>query len=152
MKIFTRFWTSIEIRKKWSLLFLFSFFFFIPASVRESEIEGLVGKTVRLPCEVDEETCGYLHNIKWYKGNERVYIFSDVKDVSRPEGSLLQRSVFLLTKANMLYQLQSSHLLILSIKATHNWNCTGIHSSFLLYILFYENIENIISDKGFFDN
>ncbi|KAB7507943.1 hypothetical protein Anas_01005, partial [Armadillidium nasatum] len=70
--------------------FDFSPFLFPVAAVRESDVEGLVGESVRLPCEVDKATCGLFHSIKWYKENDRVFIFSEMAEVKRPEGSLLE--------------------------------------------------------------
>ncbi|XP_042874812.1 hemicentin-1-like isoform X7 [Penaeus japonicus] len=69
---------------------------FIPDEgvVRRYEVEGLAGESVHLPCEVDKASCGNFHNIKWYKGVERVFIFSDMANVRRAEGPLLDRTHF----------------------------------------------------------
>lgn len=69
---------------------------FIPDEgvVRRYEVEGLAGESVLLPCEVDKASCGNFHNIKWYKGVERVFIFSDMANVRRAEGPLLDRTHF----------------------------------------------------------
>ncbi|KAK3852685.1 hypothetical protein Pcinc_040738 [Petrolisthes cinctipes] len=49
---------------------------------------------VQLPCEVDRASCGDFHSIKWYKDSDRVYIFSDMANVRRAEGPLLERTDF----------------------------------------------------------
>ncbi|KAK8735473.1 hypothetical protein OTU49_005408, partial [Cherax quadricarinatus] len=64
------------------------------ALVRRYEVEGRAGEEVRLPCEVDKASCGDFHSIKWYKGNDRVFIFSDMANVKRAEGPLLDRTDF----------------------------------------------------------
>ena len=60
-------------------------------------MSGLAGESVRLPCEIDKNNCGGFHNIKWYKSNQRVFIFSELANVRRPEGGILtERYAFLL--------------------------------------------------------
>ncbi|KAG7159602.1 Titin-like 13, partial [Homarus americanus] len=60
--------------------------------VRRYDVLGLAGENVHLPCEVDKASCGDFHSIKWYKGNDRVFIFSDTANVKRAEGPLLDRT------------------------------------------------------------
>ncbi|CAL4089282.1 unnamed protein product, partial [Meganyctiphanes norvegica] len=62
--------------------------------VRRYEVSGLAGRSVHLPCEVDKASCGEFHSIKWYKSNQRVFIFSEIGTVRRAEGSLLDRTKF----------------------------------------------------------
>uniref|UniRef100_A0A2P2I4X8 Neural cell adhesion molecule 1-like n=1 Tax=Hirondellea gigas TaxID=1518452 RepID=A0A2P2I4X8_9CRUS len=62
--------------------------------VRRYEVQGLAGEAIRLPCEVDEENCGGFHNIKWYKGTDRVYVFSERDNFRRAEGPLTGRTDF----------------------------------------------------------
>ena len=54
-------------------------------------MEGLAGDSVQLPCEVDEANCGTVHNIKWYKSSDRVYVFSERDQYRSANGSLLSR-------------------------------------------------------------
>ncbi|XP_042238894.1 titin-like [Homarus americanus] len=68
--------------------------FIITALVRRYDVLGLAGENVHLPCEVDKASCGDFHSIKWYKGNDRVFIFSDTANVKRAEGPLLDRTDF----------------------------------------------------------
>ena len=49
------------------------------------------GESIDLPCAVDEKTCGGVHNIKWYKDEERVYMFSERDNFKKGEGLLTQR-------------------------------------------------------------
>ena len=59
------------------------------------DITGLVGDSVRLPCEIDEDKCGDVHNIQWYRGDgdTRVFIYSELANVDTSENMLQGRSV-----------------------------------------------------------
>ena len=65
--------------------------FLLSAEVRESDAVGFVGSSVRLPCDVNEKFCGAFHSITWHKENDRVFIFSEIAKVKRPEGILVGR-------------------------------------------------------------
>lgn len=62
--------------------------------VRRYEVDGLAGESVHLPCEVDKALCGEFHSIKWYKGVDRVFIFSDTANVRKAMGPLTDRTDF----------------------------------------------------------
>nr|CAD7401300.1 unnamed protein product [Timema cristinae] len=55
------------------------------------DISGLVGQTIRLPCNVDMEKCGNLHSIKWYRGSSRIFVFSEMAKIARSEGDYVER-------------------------------------------------------------
>lgn len=49
-------------------IFSFSFSF----SPRTEEISKLRGHTATLECPIDVKSCGNLHSLKWFKGDDRV--------------------------------------------------------------------------------
>ena len=49
----------------------FSIVFLIP-----DEVSKLRGESVVLTCPIDVTSCGELHSVKWFKGNERVAVVS----------------------------------------------------------------------------
>jgi hypothetical protein len=51
----------------------------------------MTGEGVTLGCKVNKEDCGDFHNIKWYKNNQRVFVFSEMAKIQRPEGDLVGR-------------------------------------------------------------
>lgn len=57
------------------------------------DIRAEVGLEVSLPCRVDTAQCGELHSVKWYRDNQRVYVFSHEGDIRRPEGDGSDRLV-----------------------------------------------------------
>ena len=57
----------------------------------QRDLSGLVGETIFLPCDVDTEKCGDLHSIKWYRGSSRIYVFSEMAGITRPEGDYTER-------------------------------------------------------------
>lgn len=50
------------------------------------EVRAEAGAPVSLPCRVDTAQCGELHSVKWYRDNHRVFVFSHVANIRRPEG------------------------------------------------------------------
>lgn len=56
-----------------------------------SEVTGLAGRDASLPCTADVAVCGDFHSIKWYRGSQRVFVYSDLANLERSEGSLLNR-------------------------------------------------------------
>jgi hypothetical protein len=56
-----------------------------------TEVSGLAGQTVLLPCHLSPDTCGKIHSIKWYRGDHRVYIFSELAAISKAEDDLTDR-------------------------------------------------------------
>lgn len=56
-----------------------------------SEVSGLAGQSVRLSCQLSQDTCGSIHSIKWYRADKRVYIFSEIGSISRAEDDLTDR-------------------------------------------------------------
>ncbi|KAG8232216.1 hypothetical protein J437_LFUL010518 [Ladona fulva] len=61
------------------------------AIVPNADVAGLVGDPIKLPCDVDRGKCGDLHSIKWYRGSSRIYVFSDMAGIARPEGEYAER-------------------------------------------------------------
>lgn len=71
-----------------------------------SEIRAEVGLSVSLPCRVDTAQCGELHSVKWYRDNQRIYVFSHVAGIARPEGDGSDRSVNILyVNPGVIYRL-----------------------------------------------
>lgn len=68
-----------------------TWYFFIAGS--SSDVKAEVGTNVVLPCRVDTAQCGDLHSVKWYRDNQRVYVFSHVAGIARPEGDGSDRLV-----------------------------------------------------------
>ncbi|XP_071450004.1 uncharacterized protein nrm [Hetaerina americana] len=62
------------------------------AIVPHADVAGLVGDPIKLPCDVDRGRCGDLHSIKWYRGSSRIYVFSDMAGIARPEGEYAERA------------------------------------------------------------
>nr|CAD7587629.1 unnamed protein product [Timema genevievae] len=60
------------------------------AGLQQLDISGLVGQTIRLPCNVDMEKCGNLHSIKWYRGSSRIFVFSEMAKIARSEGDYVE--------------------------------------------------------------
>ena len=67
----------------------------LTSSLPLSTVSGLAGQTVFLSCRLSQDTCGSIHSIKWYKGDKRVYIFSEIGAISRAEDDLADRYGFL---------------------------------------------------------
>lgn len=55
-----------------------------------TEVAGLAGQSVLLPCHLSP-ACGSIHSIKWYRADRRVYIFSEIAEISRAEDDLSDR-------------------------------------------------------------
>lgn len=60
------------------------------------EVRAEAGAPVSLPCRVDTAQCGELHSVKWYRDNHRVFVFSHVANIRRPEGDGSDRLVLVL--------------------------------------------------------
>ena len=65
----------------------------VPGRVKQIDITGLVGNSIKLPCEIDEDKCGEVHNIQWYRGDgdTRVFIYSELANVDTSENMLQGR-------------------------------------------------------------
>ncbi|XP_037077578.1 hemicentin-2-like [Pollicipes pollicipes] len=76
--------------------------------VQQVAVTGLVGRSVLLPCQVDETLCGPIHNIQWYRGDgdTRVFIFSELAAVESGENMLQGRGFFHYTKGSVTTQLE----------------------------------------------
>ncbi|CAB0006287.1 unnamed protein product, partial [Nesidiocoris tenuis] len=61
------------------------------ADVKESEMSSLAGVAVKLPCVMGPTLCGNVHSMRWYKNDERVFVFSSRAKISRAENSLASR-------------------------------------------------------------
>ena len=72
-----------------------TYMFRVTGRVQQIDITGLVGDSIKLPCEIDEDKCGEVHNIQWYRGDgdTRVFIYSELADVDTSENMLEGRSV-----------------------------------------------------------
>lgn len=72
-----------------------------------------VGQPVTLPCDVRTTTCGPSHSIKWYKNEHRVYLYSEMGNVDRPEGDTAaagQRVTFVTNATPPYFHLQWTEL------------------------------------------
>ncbi|KAI8433700.1 hypothetical protein MSG28_015695 [Choristoneura fumiferana] len=60
---------------------------------RTEQASALVGDTATLKCRIDVAACGEMHSVKWYKDDERIYVFSASKSsaINRPEGAMMER-------------------------------------------------------------
>lgn len=61
------------------------------AAEKEDHVVGLAGSDVLLSCSVDVAECGEFHSIKWYRDNQRVFLFSELASLERGEGPLANR-------------------------------------------------------------
>lgn len=59
--------------------------------VSDVTISKLRGQTIILTCPIDIKTCGELHSVKWFKGNDRVAVVSGNGEVANVEGDYLGR-------------------------------------------------------------
>ncbi|CAG7834604.1 unnamed protein product [Allacma fusca] len=80
-------------------------------AVISAEVSGLKDQSVTLPCQLKPETCGSVHSIKWYRGDRRVYIFSEIAALSRAEDDLAERGTLTLLNNNSLAQLEINPLM-----------------------------------------
>jgi hypothetical protein len=55
------------------------------------DLSGLAGQEVSVPCSVDVATCGDFHSVKWYRESQRVFVYSELANLERSEGSLTNR-------------------------------------------------------------
>lgn len=55
------------------------------------DLSGLAGQEVSVPCTVDVSSCGDFHSVKWYRESQRVFVFSELANLERSEGSLTNR-------------------------------------------------------------
>lgn len=56
-----------------------------------SQLSGLAGQDIILPCSIDVAVCGEFHSVKWYREAHRVFVFSELAKLERSEGPLLNR-------------------------------------------------------------
>ncbi|XP_035702981.1 uncharacterized protein LOC110843952 isoform X2 [Folsomia candida] len=75
-----------------------------------TEVAGLAGQSVLLPCHLSP-ACGSIHSIKWYRADRRVYIFSEIAEISRAEDDLSDRAKLKLQTNSTLAQLEISPLM-----------------------------------------
>ncbi|XP_037031703.1 hemicentin-2 isoform X5 [Bradysia coprophila] len=61
------------------------------AYCEDETVSTLRGQSVVLTCPIDITSCGDLHSVKWFKGNERVAVVSGDGDVSNVEGQFTGR-------------------------------------------------------------
>ncbi|CAB0006288.1 unnamed protein product [Nesidiocoris tenuis] len=54
-------------------------------------MSSLAGVAVKLPCVMGPTLCGNVHSMRWYKNDERVFVFSSRAKISRAENSLASR-------------------------------------------------------------
>lgn len=55
------------------------------------DLAGLASHEASVPCNVDVATCGDFHSIKWYRESQRVFVYSELANLERSEGSLTNR-------------------------------------------------------------
>ncbi|XP_043230348.1 hemicentin-2-like isoform X2 [Amphibalanus amphitrite] len=101
----------MECRLRWGLLVLMAATV-VQGRVKQVDITGLVGDSIRLPCEIDEEKCGEVHNIQWYRGDgdTRVFVYSELAKVDTSENMLQDRGYFQYTKGSSLTELEIRNL------------------------------------------
>lgn len=51
----------------------------------------MVGGVGSLHCAVDRSKCGEVHSLKWYRGEQRIYVFSETGGIARKEGDMSDR-------------------------------------------------------------
>ncbi|KAF7989584.1 hypothetical protein HCN44_008258 [Aphidius gifuensis] len=59
---------------------------------KKSEKSAEIGSEVELPCILKSPRCGGLHSIKWYRGPQRIFIFSESSGTTRGINDLAGRS------------------------------------------------------------
>ncbi|XP_065562730.1 hemicentin-1-like isoform X14 [Artemia franciscana] len=99
-------------------------------------IVGLEGDDIILPCRVDISNCGDFHTVKWYKESKRVFVFSDLANLMKPEGPLIDRSEF-------QFNASSSHSGLL-IKAVSR-NDEGLYRCEITYLEVRDNCDVVQS-------
>lgn len=68
---------------RFSILFKFSCFF----CITDKTISKSRGHTVALECPIDVQSCGNLHSVKWFRGNDRVAVVSGNGSLTHVEGA-----------------------------------------------------------------
>ena len=66
--------------------------FWLAGFVAPVEVTARSGHEVTLPCDVDVAACGGFHSIKWYRQAQRVFVYSELANLERSEGTLQNRS------------------------------------------------------------
>lgn len=61
--------------------------------ISDESISTLRGQSVVLTCPIDVTSCGELHSVKWFKGNDRVAVVSGDGTVENVEGQYSGRWV-----------------------------------------------------------
>lgn len=69
----------------YQLLFIFLFFF------TDESVSIFRGQPGTLTCPIDVKSCGELHSVKWFKGNERIAVLSGSGEVANVEGEFFGR-------------------------------------------------------------
>ncbi|XP_034935255.1 hemicentin-1 isoform X9 [Chelonus insularis] len=59
---------------------------------KKSEKSAEQGSEVQLPCILKSPRCGGLHSIKWYRGTQRIFIFSESAGITRGNNEIAARS------------------------------------------------------------
>ncbi|XP_074098515.1 neuromusculin isoform X5 [Cotesia typhae] len=59
---------------------------------KKSEKNGEQGSEIQLPCILKSPKCGGLHSIKWYRGSQRILIFSESAGITRGNNDIAARS------------------------------------------------------------
>lgn len=66
-------------------LFIFILFF------TDESVSIFRGQPGTLTCPIDVKSCGELHSVKWFKGNERIAVLSGSGEVANVEGEFVGR-------------------------------------------------------------
>jgi len=80
----------------YSFVYLLFIFFVLGAGSKTTgstfhvldDLSGLAGQEVSISCTVDVASCGDFHSVKWYRESQRVFVFSELANLERSEGSL----------------------------------------------------------------
>ena len=73
-------------------------------------MKSKAGRTVDLPCVINQAECGDFHSIKWYKENRRVYVYSPIANFAKAEGELVERGNLIFDGNNETTRLQITDL------------------------------------------
>ena len=57
----------------------------------KSEKHAEVGSEIQLPCILKLPQCIGLHSIKWYQGNERIFVYSAEGEVTHADDDVAAR-------------------------------------------------------------
>lgn len=72
-------------------LFYFRYKFISFSFFTDESVSIFRGQPGTLTCPIDVTSCGELHSVKWFKGNERIAVLSGSGEVANVEGEFVGR-------------------------------------------------------------